>query len=207
MKKPNRNTLVLFGLAAIVGVMLGIVSQAEPIYKMFCGATGLGGTTQNSAAAPTHVTATAKDRIITVTFDGNVDPALPWDFAPEVRSVQAHLGESMLVKFRARNRGSQTTVGTAVHNVQPDKAGLYFDKTQCFCFTKQTLKPGQSEELPVQFYIDPEMAKDKTENDVTNITLSYTFYLAKNQKKAHTADPMSGMDPKAVPPTGEVEHE
>jgi cytochrome c oxidase assembly protein subunit 11 len=193
VKKPARNTLVLFGLAAIVGVMLGIVSQAEPIYKMFCGATGLGGTTQNSSAAPASVPAAAEKRIITVTFDGNVDPALPWDFEPETHSVKVHLGESTLVKFRARNRGSATTVGTAVHNVQPDKAGLYFDKTQCFCFTKQVLKPGQSEELPVTFYIDPEMAKDRTEDDVTNVTLSYTFYLAKDQEKAHTAD-MKGMD-------------
>jgi cytochrome c oxidase assembly protein subunit 11 len=207
VKNPSRNTLVLFGLAAIVGIMLGIVSQAEPIYKMFCGATGLGGTTQNSVSAPTHIAASAKDRIITVTFDGNVDPALPWDFEPEVRSVQVHLGQSTLVKFRARNRGTQTTVGTAVHNVQPDKAGLYFDKTQCFCFTKQTLKPGQSEELPVTFYIDPEMAKDRTEDDVTAVTLSYTFYLAKDRKKAHTAGVMKGMDAKSAPPTDEAEHE
>ncbi len=178
MNKPNKNTIVLFALAAIVGVMIGIVSQAEPIYKMFCGATGYGGTTQNAVSAP----AQTKDRMITVTFDGNVDPALPWDFTPDVKSVQVKLGEEKTINFHARNNGESTMVGTAVHNVQPDKAGLYFDKIQCFCFTKQVLRPGQTIELPVQFFIDPSMADDRNEDDVTNVTLSYTFYLAKDQK-------------------------
>jgi cytochrome c oxidase assembly protein subunit 11 len=185
VKKPSRNATVVLALVAIILVMIGIVSQAEPIYRMFCGATGFGGTTRNAAAAP----AKTGDRTITVTFDGNVDPALPWDFAPEVRSVQVKLGEEKMIKFRARNRGPKALVGTAVHNVQPDKAGIYFDKTQCFCFTEQVLKPGESKEFVVSFYIDPEIAKDRNEDDVKSITLSYTFYLAKNQKKAHTGAP------------------
>jgi cytochrome c oxidase assembly protein subunit 11 len=182
VKSPSRNTIVVVALVMVIGIMIGLVAASEPLYRMFCNATGLGGTTRNSMAAP----AQTKDRVITVSFDGNVDPALPWDFAPETHSVKVKLGEEMLVKFRAHNHGPKTLVGMAVHNVQPDKAGIYFDKTQCFCFTEQVLKPGQSEEMPVQFYIDPEMAKDRSEDDVTNITLSYTFYLAKSQKKAHT---------------------
>jgi len=184
MKKPNKNTLVLFGLAAIIGAMIGLVSQAEPIYKMFCSATGLGGTTQNASAAP----AQTKDRVITVTFDGNVDSALPWDFGPDVKSVRVKLGEVKTVNFHARNNGRTTLVGTAVHNVQPDKAGLYFDKIQCFCFTDQVLKSGQAVELPVKFFINPAIATEPNENDVTDITLSYTFYLAKNQGKAHSVN-------------------
>lgn len=191
MKKPAKNTAVLFALAAIMGVMIGLVSQAEPLYKMFCGATGFGGTTQNSANAPKEEEA----RTITVTLDGNVDPALPWDFGPDVRKIKVKVGETVVVKYHAYNRSSGAWVGTAVHNVQPDKAGLYFDKIQCFCFTDQVLKPGQTKELPVQFYIDPEIAKDRNEDDVTDITLSYTFYPAKNQDKARAihqahAEPM-----------------
>jgi len=180
MKKMSRNTLTLFALASIIGVMLGIVSQAEPIYKMFCSATGLNGTTQNAEVAP----AQASERMVTVRLDGNVDSALPWEFAPETKSVRVKLGEVKTVKYYARNRGDHATVGTAVHNVQPDKAGLYFDKLQCFCFTNQVLKAGQTIELPVKFFIDPEMAKNHNADDVTDITLSYTFYLAKDQRKA-----------------------
>jgi cytochrome c oxidase assembly protein subunit 11 len=182
MKRLDKNTRVLLGLAAVIGLMIGLVSQAEPIYRMFCGATGLGGTTQNAAMAP----AQTKDRYVTVSFDANTDPTLPWDFAPEARSLRVKLGEVAKVTFRVQSHSARTTIGTAVHNVQPDKAGLYFDKLQCFCFTKQVLKPGEARELPVQFFVDPALANDREEDDVRNITLSYTFYLAKDQSKAHT---------------------
>jgi cytochrome c oxidase assembly protein subunit 11 len=175
VKQPNRNTRILILLLAVAGLMGSIAYASVPLYTLFCKATGFGGTTQRASAAPAQTT----PREITVSFDANVDPALPWDFAPETRSVKVRLGETATVKFRARNRGHTTITGMAVHNVQPDKAGLYFDKTQCFCFTKQVLKPGQSEDMPVQFYIDPAMADDHNEDDVTHITLSYTFYVAK----------------------------
>jgi cytochrome c oxidase assembly protein subunit 11 len=191
MKKPNKNTRVLFGLAVIIGVMLGIVSQAQPLYQFFCGKTGYGGTTRTAITAP----AQTKDRVITVNFDSNVDPALPWDFTPEQRSVNVKLGEEVTVKFLAHNRSSKTVTGTAVHNVQPDKAGLYFNKTQCFCFTKQVLKAGQSEDMPVKFFIDPALADDRNEDDITHMTLSYTFYLAKDGKKAHNAGADSAANP------------
>ncbi len=173
--KFDKNTRVLFICAMLVGMMIGIVSQAEPIYRMFCGATGFGGTTQNAVAAP----AQTKDRTIIINFDSNVDPALPWEFKPVSKPMKVKLGEEVMANFRVHNLSHQTSVGTAVHNVQPDKAGLYFNKTQCFCFTKQTLKAGQSEIMPVKFFIDPAMAGDKNEDDVTHITLSYTFYPAK----------------------------
>jgi cytochrome c oxidase assembly protein subunit 11 len=175
MKQQPNNTRVLLGLAVLVGLMLGIVSQAAPIYRYFCAKTGFGGTTQTAITAP----AETKSRTITVDFDSNVDPALPWDFIPETRSMVVKLGEENIVNFRATNRGTKTITGTAVHNVQPDKAGLYFTKTQCFCFSKQTLKPGQSEDMPVKFFIDPALANDHNEDDVTRMTLSYTFYVAK----------------------------
>ncbi len=122
-------------------------------------------------------------RDVTVTFDGNVDPALPWDFAPEQRSIKVKLGETVMINYRAHNRGAVTTVGSATDNVQPDKAGSYFNKLQCFCFTKQTLKAGETIELPVQFFVDPAMEKDREAGDVQNITLSYTFYPAKPDGK------------------------
>jgi len=181
VKKPHKNTIVLFGCAVLIGLMLGIVSQAEPLYRIFCGATGFGGTTQNASVAPTRT----KDRAITVIFDSNVDPALPWDFRPLKRHITVKLGEEATALYRAHNRSHQTITGTAVHNVQPDKAGLYFNKTQCFCFIKQTLNPGQSKDMLVKFFIDPALASDKNEDDVTQLTLSYTFYLAKTGPKAH----------------------
>jgi cytochrome c oxidase assembly protein subunit 11 len=182
MKRRDKNTRLLFVLAVVIGLMIGLVSQAAPIYRMFCGATGLGGTTQNAKVAPLET----KDRYVTVSFDANVDPALPWDFKPETPNIKVKLGEVANVKFRVQNKGERTVVGTAVHNVQPDKAGLYFDKLQCFCFTKQVLKPGEARDLPVQFFIDPAMAQNREEDDVKNITLSYTFYLSKDQSKART---------------------
>jgi len=180
MNKSRKNRLVLLALATVVAVMLVLVAESEPLYKMFCSATGLGGTTQNVTAAP----AQTKTRMITVSFDGNVDSALPWDFGPEVKSVRVKLGEVTTVKYRARNNSDKALVGRAVDNVQPDKAGRYFDKIQCFCFKNQILKPGQTVELPVKFFVDPAIVKNRNADDVTDITLSYTFYVAKNQGKA-----------------------
>ncbi|HEU0118369.1 MAG TPA: cytochrome c oxidase assembly protein [Alphaproteobacteria bacterium] len=183
MKRPDKNTTLLFSLAVGVGLMIGLAYASVPLYSLFCKATGFGGTPKRveQAAAPTP----AAERYVTVTFDGNVDPALPWEFAPETKSLRVKLGEQATVNYRATNKGDKTLVGTATFNVQPDKAGAYFDKIQCFCFTKQVLKPGQSEDMAVQFYVDPELAKDPKNDDVQNITLSYTFFLAKDQGKAH----------------------
>jgi len=182
MTPKDKNKRVIMTLLIPIAIMIGLVVVSEPLYRVFCQATGYNGTTQRTAQLPV-TPRPSKDRIITVRLDGNVDPSLPWEFGPEQASVKVKVGEAAHVTYRARNKGATTVTGTAVHNVQPDKAGLYFNKTQCFCFTKQTLKAGESEELPVEFFIDPSINDDQTEDDVTTITLSYTFYSAKNQGK------------------------
>jgi cytochrome c oxidase assembly protein subunit 11 len=164
----------------LAGIAMGVVAYASvPLYRMFCSATGYNGTTQRVAAAPAP-TAVA-DRVVTVGFDTNVDPNLPWDFKPDVSHIDVKLGETNIAKFHAHNRSDKTIVGEATFNVQPDKAGQYFDKIQCFCFDKQVLKPGETAEMDVQFYVDPAIAADKNTNDVQNITLSYTFFRSKDQ--------------------------
>jgi cytochrome c oxidase assembly protein subunit 11 len=175
--KLSKNDRVLFAGAAVVGLMVGLSFASVPLYTIFCKATGFGGTPQRVDTASTHTA----DRYVTVSFDGNVDPALPWDFAPDVRAMRVKLGETVVATFHAKNRSNHILTGTATYNIQPDKAGVYFDKVQCFCFTRQTLKPGQAAELPVRFYVDPAMAADRRDDDVQNITLSYTFFLAKDQ--------------------------
>jgi cytochrome c oxidase assembly protein subunit 11 len=196
MNQSDKNKRTLLVLAACAVAMLGAAYASVPLYKLFCSATGYNGTTQRVAfdakdspapeAARAVTKPQVKDRLVTVTFDGNVDSNLPWDFAPDVKSVTVKLGEIANISYHAHNRSSKTVVGTATFNVQPDKVGGYFDKIQCFCFTKQVLKAGESVELPVQFYIDPALAKDHQSDDVQNITLSYTFFLAKDQSKARS---------------------
>jgi len=200
MNPTGKNKRVLLGLLVCAIVMLGVAYASVPLYRLFCSATGYNGTTQRvktDAVAPS-----TKERWVTVTFDGNVDPALPWDFSPDVKSVRIKLGEVTNISYHARNRGTQTVVGTATFNVQPDKVGTYFDKIQCFCFTQQVLKPGESVQLPVQFYVDPSLASDSQAEDVQNITLSYTFFLAKDQSKAKEIETMPAMTmPRSSPST------
>jgi cytochrome c oxidase assembly protein subunit 11 len=172
----NRNGVVL---GALVGVTLGMVAlsfAAVPLYQVFCRATGFGGTTQRAAQAATQVL----DRKIEIRFNTDVNSELPWLFKPNQRSVTLKVGETGMATFHAVNKSSEPVVGTAVYNVTPEKAGLYFDKIQCFCFTQQLLKPQESADLPVAFYVDPAIAKDPNLDDVTVITLSYTFYRAKS---------------------------
>jgi cytochrome c oxidase assembly protein subunit 11 len=185
MPVMNKNQRLIMTLAVVAAFMVGVAYACVPLYSLFCKATGFNGTTQRVEApvAP----AAAKDRWITVSFDGNVDGNLPWDFGPDVKNVRVKLGEQTTITYHARNRGAKTLVGTATFNVQPDKAGAYFDKIQCFCFQKQVLKSGESISLPVLFYIDPAIADDHQANDVQNITLSYTFFMSKDQDKAKPA--------------------
>lgn len=180
MRRKTRHRPIALILVACVVSMLGVAYASVPLYRLFCSATGYGGTTQRVSAAPVEV----KDRWITVSFDSNVDANLPWDFGPNTPQVRVKLGEITTVTFHAHNRGTIPLVGMATFNVQPDKAGSYFDKIQCFCFNRQVLEPGQSAEMPVQFYIDPALADDHQSDDVTNITLSYTLFRAKDQNMA-----------------------
>jgi cytochrome c oxidase assembly protein subunit 11 len=158
--------------------MVGAAYAAVPLYYMFCAATGYGGTPARAAAAPGAVSS----RIMTVRFDTNVDPGLPWAFVPEQRAVKVNIGEDKLVFFRAENRSDHAIVGHASFNVQPEQAARYFNKIQCFCFTEQKLEPGESVDMPVSFFVSPAILKDHAGDTVREITLSYTFYPATNQK-------------------------
>ena len=184
MTNPDRHRFgkfaTLFGLLLAVGVMTTLVSYSVTLYRLFCQATGAFGTTQRVAAD----TATESTRSVTVSFDTNVAPGLPWRFTPVQRQVRVRLGQDTLVFFRAENLSDHDIVGHATFNVTPDKIGIYFKKIQCFCFTEEKLGAHQSVEMPVDFFVDPKLAADHNANDVTNITLSYTFFASLRPKGA-----------------------
>jgi cytochrome c oxidase assembly protein subunit 11 len=173
VKNPSRNAVLAAVLAAVAVGMVGMSFAAVPLYRLFCEVTGYGGTTQRAAAAPERTL----DREIVVRFDANV-AGIGWDFRPAQPQVRVKLGETALVNFIAENRGAQPTVGTATFNVQPDAAGIYFNKIECFCFTEQELKPGERIEMPVQFFVSPDMVEDRLLAATRTITLSYTFFPA-----------------------------
>jgi len=178
-RKNNAKTaLVLFALA---GGMIGMAFAAVPLYQLFCQITGFGGTTQVAAAAPGATSA----KTITVRFDANVNPALPWRFAPEKGQVRVRAGEPMQVNYKALNLSDGPVTGTATYNVTPYKAAEYFSKIECFCFTEQRLAAGQEAVMGVQFFVDPEIFTDPGTRDVKAITLSYTFFRAKEEKDAN----------------------
>ena len=168
----GQGRITVFPLIAIVLGMLMLSYAAVPFYKLFCQVTGFGGTTQRAEAAPS----TIAERRITVRFNADTDPALPWDFTPLEREISLRIGENRLVAFRAHNRTDQATRGTATYNVTPHLAGKYFDKIQCFCFEEQRLNAGETVNMPVSFFIDPAILDDPALKDLTNITLSYTFF-------------------------------
>ncbi len=176
--KVTRNSWVFASCAAVVIGMVGASYAAVPLYYLFCRTTGYGGTPQRASSAPD----TVSDRVMSVRFDTNVDPALPWTFQPEQRSVTVKVGENKLVYFRAVNRSDHAILGHATFNVAPDDSARYFDKIQCFCFTEQRLEAGESVEMPVSFFVSPAILKDRDEDSVSEITLSYTFYPATDQK-------------------------
>ncbi len=166
-----RNLNVLVPCIVGLAIMCGLVAYSPELYRAFCGATGYGGTTQRAYTDPT----TTSQRTVTVDFDSNVAPGLPWRFEPEQRSVSVHLGEQKLVFFRAENLSDKTTVGHATFNVTPPTSGIYFNKIQCFCFNEERLDPHQKVDMPVVFYVDSAFAKDSDMDHVDAITLSYTF--------------------------------
>ena len=179
MKKPiDRNTRLAWTMVLIVGGMLGLSYAAVPLYEAFCRATGFGGTPLIAQSDDHPVIA----RTMVVRFDSNTDPALPWRFEPEQRSVKVHLGEQKLVYFRATNQSDRPIVGTATYNITPESSARWFNKIQCFCFTEQLLKPGQTIDMPVLFFVDPDMDKDRRFDDVHTVTLSYTFYESKTER-------------------------
>jgi cytochrome c oxidase assembly protein subunit 11 len=172
MRRRNDTTVVL--LAAVVVGMVGLSFASVPLYRLFCQATGFGGTTQRAAAAPGAIS----DAVVTVRFDAATAPELGWEFRPLEQAVQVHPGEQREVFFRATNRAAETVTGTATYNVTPTKTGIYFDKLQCFCFNAQQLGPGESRDMGVVFFVDPDLLTDPGTSDVRTITLSYTMFRA-----------------------------
>jgi cytochrome c oxidase assembly protein subunit 11 len=173
--RKRRVRLTAGVLVGVVAGMAGISLASPKLYRMFCEATGYGGTPKTEGV--TRPAAVA-DGEVTVSFDANVNSALPWRFRPEQRQVRLRLGEETLVHFTAANFSEQPVTGTATFNVVPEKVAPYFSKLECFCFTEQTLAPGQEVSMPVVFFVDPVLAQDATARDVTHITLSYTFFRA-----------------------------
>ncbi len=153
-------------------VMLALAFASVPLYRIFCQLTGYGGTTQR-AIAPSQ---TVLDRPVEVLFDANVRNGLKWKFEPVQQSIQLKLGENALAFYRATNFGDKPLTGTAAFNVDPPAAGIHFQKIACFCFQEQTLQPGESVEMPLTFYVDPNLATDKDAAHIGRIILSYTFY-------------------------------
>jgi cytochrome c oxidase assembly protein subunit 11 len=172
VKAPRRHGMLALSLAGLVAAMVGLSFAAVPLYRIFCQATGYNGTPQRADKGADQVL----DRTITVRFDGNVDPALPWSFAPEQRTMEVKIGETALAFFKATNRTEAPVTGTAIFNVTPEQAGLYFTKIECFCFTEQTLAAGASAEMPVTFFVDPKIVENDDTKNIAEITLSYTFY-------------------------------
>jgi cytochrome c oxidase assembly protein subunit 11 len=171
-KRRSRDFLVAFLCGAFVALMVGVSFAAVPLYSWFCRTTGFGGTTQVAKTLPTHELA----RKITVRFDSNVAEGLPWSFEPERRTVDVRIGQVVTIYYKVTNQAARVTIGQAGYNVSPPTVGIYFEKINCFCFTTQTMKPGESRDMAVVFYVDPKFAKDFEQNDVKTITLSYTFY-------------------------------
>ncbi len=171
----GRKSLTVIALLGVLAGMGGLTYAAVPLYRLFCQVTGFGGTTQTAAEAPGVV----GDRVITVRFNADTARGLRWRFRPLQREMQVRVGEIALAYYEAVNLSDTTIVGTSTFNVTPFKAGPYFAKVDCFCFTEQTLGPGERVKMAVSFFIDPDMMNEPKVEDVNTITLSYTFFRAK----------------------------
>ena len=168
----RRNGLLAGGLLAVVAAMTGLSFAAVPLYRVFCEATGYGGTPKIGGPAGPG----AEAGTMQVRFDANTSPGLPWSFSPGEKAVSVQLGEEQVAFYVGRNDASRAVTGVATYNVTPEKVGKYFHKTACFCFNEQTLAPGQAMQFPLSFWVDPAIATDPSTRDVRSITLSYTFF-------------------------------
>jgi len=188
LNRRNAGTVVL--LVSVAAGMVGLSFASVPLYRLFCAATGFGGTTQRAGAPPIRIAA----GLIIVRFDAQVAPGLDWEFRPLQSKIAVHPGAQSQVLFRAVNRTAAPVTAQAVYNVTPTKAGIYFDKLQCFCFNNQTLAPGQSVDMGVVFFVDPDILTDPSTSEVRSITLSYTMFRA-----PEAASPTASAAPRSQP--------
>lgn len=173
-QRGRRNGATVLLLVLVVAGMIGLSFASVPLYRLFCSATGFAGTTQRAESAPTRVAA----ELMTVRFEAQIAPGLDWGFRPLKDEIAVHPGAQNQVFFRAVNRTATAVTARAVYNVTPTKSGIYFDKLQCFCFNNQTLAPGESIDMGVVFFVDPDILTDPNTRDVRSITLSYTMFRA-----------------------------
>jgi cytochrome c oxidase assembly protein subunit 11 len=171
-KKLRRDVLIAAGCGVLVASMVGASFAAIPLYKIFCRVTGFAGTTQVARIAPKH----ELGRELTIRFDSNVAPGLPWKFEPEQNEIKLRIGEVATVHYKVVNEAARAITAQASYNVTPTTVGAYFDKINCFCFTEQSLKPGETREMTVVFYVDPAIVNNRDQDTLNTITLSYTFY-------------------------------
>ncbi|MFN4206331.1 MAG: cytochrome c oxidase assembly protein [Agrobacterium albertimagni] len=174
----RRNLGVATACVVFVGGMIGMAYAAVPLYQLFCQVTGYGGTTQRVE----QMSDVMLDRTINVTFDANASPGLNWDFKAVDKKVTPKIGETVQITYTATNNSPHPVTGEAIFNVTPGEAGAYFNKVQCFCFTKTTLQPGETLEMPVVFFVDPAIVEAEETKGIGTITLSYTFYPRDDQE-------------------------
>ena len=186
-RRSRRNRYVFGGLFVMVIGMNGFAYATVPAYRAFCQKFGFAGIPIVQASAP-QTEEILIDRPITVRFNSDIEPALDWRFKPVQRTIDLHVGETGLAFFEASNRHEESVTGTATFNVTPLKAGIYFSKIDCFCFQEQVLKPGQSADLPVSFFVDPAILDDPDARDLQSITLSYTFFPSDDQAPSEATD-------------------
>jgi cytochrome c oxidase assembly protein subunit 11 len=181
----RRRDLAVAGACALfVAAMVGAAYAAVPFYNWFCRTTGFAGTPLVAKQGP----ASALERTIKVRFDANVTGGLPWKFEPEQNSIEVRIGDVVTVYYTITNQSARETVGQASYNVAPPTVGAYFSKINCFCFTEQRFKPGETRELPVVFFVDPALAKDPEQDDLNTITWSYTMYPVREPEKPVVED-------------------
>lgn len=177
----DKNTKLALRLFLLVAVMIGASFAAVPAYDLFCKMTGFGGTTGVAPALPP--TEAIKDRELTISFNANVHRDLPWDFKITTPTVRVKLGDAARATFKVKNNSDQAITGVATYNVTPLKAGAYFQKVVCFCFSEHVLQPGEEQEFPILFFIDPSFDDDINLRDITTLSLSYTYFHAKDAPK------------------------
>lgn len=178
-QSPKAMRKTAFVCVAVVFGMVGLAYASVPLYRLFCQVTGFGGTPQRAYEASDTVT----NRVVKVRLDANVAPGLEWRFVAEEPVMNVKVGETATGFFRITNLASEPVTGRATYNVAPNLAGSYFNKLQCFCFEDLTLKAGESLDVPVVFFVDPEVAKQSELDSMTEITLSYTFFASKTAQK------------------------